>query len=49
MGWCGVRGTVFPTLTYFSAVRAGMDHNYRPMAGIFSAVIGRTIQIHAPR
>ena len=36
-------------LEYFSAVRAGMDRNYRPMAGIFSAVIGRTIQIHAPR
>lgn len=36
-------------LQYFSAVRAGTDRNYRPMAGIFSAVIGRTIQIHAPR
>lgn len=36
-------------LQYFSAVRAGLERNYRPMAGIFSAVIERTVQTHAHR
>ncbi len=31
---------------YFSAVQAGLDRNYEPMAKIFSDVIGRTIRIH---
>ena len=31
---------------YFAAIRAGMDRNYEPMAKMFSAVIGRTLQIH---
>ena len=31
---------------YFAAVRAGMDRNYEPMAGLFNAVIQRTLQIH---
>jgi cell filamentation protein len=31
---------------YFSAVQAGMDRNYEPMARIFSDVIGRTIRLH---
>lgn len=34
---------------YFDAVRAGLDRNYQPMTGVFSAVIRRTIQIHDPR
>jgi cell filamentation protein len=29
---------------YFSAVQAGMDRNYQPMAKIFDRVIGRTLQ-----
>ena len=32
---------------YFAAVRQGMDQNYEPMTRIFSAVIERTLQIHA--
>lgn len=31
---------------YFSAVQAGLDRNYEPMAKIFSDVIDRTIRIH---
>ena len=31
---------------YFSAVRAGLDRNYEPMASLFNAVIERTLQIH---
>jgi cell filamentation protein len=31
---------------YFSAVRAGLDRDYEPMARLFSAVIQRTLQIH---
>ena len=31
---------------YFTAVRAGLDREYEPMAEIFSAVIQRTLQIH---
>jgi cell filamentation protein len=34
---------------YFAAVRVGLDRNYQPMAGMFSAVIRRTIQIHDRR
>lgn len=30
---------------YFSAVQAGLERDYEPMAKIFSDVIGRTIQI----
>ncbi len=33
---------------YFAAVRAGLDREYEPMAGMFSAVIQRTAQIHGP-
>ena len=31
---------------YFSAVQAGLDRNYEPMAKIFTDVIGRTLRIH---
>ena len=31
---------------YFSAVQAGLDRNYEPMAEIFSDVIDRTLRIH---
>jgi cell filamentation protein len=31
---------------YFSAIQAGMDRNYKPMARIFSDVIGRTLRVH---
>lgn len=31
---------------YFAAVRAGLDRKYDPMAGLFSAVIEKTLQIH---
>lgn len=31
---------------YFSAVQAGLDRNYEPMAKIFTDVIDRTIRIH---
>ena len=31
---------------YFAAVQAGLDHNYEPMAKLFTAVIERTLQIH---
>jgi cell filamentation protein len=31
---------------YFAAVRAGLDHNYGPMAEMFSAVVRRTLQLH---
>jgi cell filamentation protein len=34
---------------YFAAVRAGLDRDYEPMAEMFSAVIGRTQQLHAPK
>jgi cell filamentation protein len=34
---------------YFAAVRAGLDRDYQPMEGMFSAVIRRTIQIHDQR
>lgn len=34
---------------YFAAVQAGMGRDYAPMAEMFSAVIGRTLQIHGPR
>jgi cell filamentation protein len=31
---------------YFAAVQAGLDHNYEPMAKLFTVVIERTLQIH---
>ena len=31
---------------YFAAVRAGLDRDYEPMAGLFTALIKRTLQIH---
>ena len=31
---------------YFAAVRAGLHHNYGPMAEMFSAVVRRTLQLH---
>ena len=31
---------------YFAAVQAGLDHNYEPMAKLFTVVIARTLQIH---
>lgn len=34
---------------YFAAVRAGLEHHYDLMAGMFSAVILRTLQIHGLR
>lgn len=34
---------------YFAAVRAGLDRNYEPMAEMFTAVIQRTRQLHAPK
>ena len=34
---------------YFSAVRAGLDRNYEPMARLFIAVIERTLQIHGKK
>ncbi len=29
---------------YFAAIQAAMGHDYVPIAGIFRAVIGRTLQ-----
>jgi cell filamentation protein len=31
---------------YFAAVQSGLDRDYKPMEGVFNAVIRRTRRIH---
>lgn len=33
---------------YFAAVRAGLDRDYRPMSGIFEAVVKKTLSAYRP-
>jgi cell filamentation protein len=44
LDFSGVRGK--KKTEYFSAVQAGMDRNYEPMAKVFSDVIRRTLRTH---